>query len=175
MKLLLTITLALFMLAFCSFAQAPATTPDAPPADLSIVLAFGGGASQFSEPHMGMTGSIGFRIADGTYFLTSLDMGTKLDPATNTRQSISTIRTGIQRRIAGQGPLNLFAALDAGAAVGGGNVVGALSGGGSITYDLPKHPNLFVYGSVRVVKSPSDPTSSVVQTAFSAGIGLKLK
>ena len=154
-----------FLLAFPAFAQDP-----------SIVLAFGGGGSQFSEPHVGMSGSIGFRVADGTYAITSLDMGTKFDPSTQTRASVSTIRTGMQKRIAGQGPLNLFAAVDAGISAGAGNVVGALSGGGTITYDLPKHPNLFVYGNLRVVKSPqSDPSGNAVLTAFGVGIGLKLK
>src|ERR1051325_4207332 len=101
-----------FLLAFSAFAQDP-----------SIVLAFGGGGSQFSEPHVGMSGSIGFRVADGTYAITSLDMGTKFDPSTQTRASVSTIRTGMQKRIAGQGPLTLFARLAAGISAGAGNGV----------------------------------------------------
>jgi hypothetical protein len=153
------------------FAQTAPASNDAVPSDPSIVLAFGGGASQFSEPHYAMTGSIGFRVADGMYSVTSLDTGTKLD-STGARVQVSTVRTGMQKRLAQSGPLNLFASADAGVSTGGGNLAGALSGGGTITYDLPRHPDVFVYGAVRVLKSPGETN---VLTAFSVGVGLRLR
>jgi hypothetical protein len=161
--------LAVLTLSFCvcSFAQTPAA------ADSTMVLTFGAGASQFSEPHVGITGSFGVRVADGTYTLTSIDAGAKYDAATKQLVQLSTIRTGIQRRLVNAGPLNLFAALDAGLATGAGATVGSFSGGGSVTYDLPKHPELFVYGALRAVKAPGD-TTGAVQTAFSVGVGVRI-
>lgn len=174
---------------------APASSP--PPTDPSMFLAFGGGGSPYTDLHYGVTGSFGVRIADGTFSVTSLDMGSKftsvpqlnaagnpvLDKAgapvmTNSRAVISTIRTGVQKRLIQSGAVGVYASLDAGISAGAGATTGAFSGGGTVTYDIPKHPNLFAYGNMRILKTPqNDPSASnpaVVQTAFSIGIGLKL-
>jgi len=181
----------------CIAAGALAQSTSPPSTDPSMFLVFGAGGSPYTDLHYNVTGGFGARLADGTFSVSSLDMGTKLTSAqqldskgnpvldkagnpvmTNTRAVVSTIRTGIQKRLVQSGAVGVYALVDGGLSAGGGSTVGAISGGGTVTYDIPKHPNLFAYGTVRILKSPqNDPAASnsaVVQTAFSVGIGLKL-
>lgn len=153
-----------------------AQTQPAPPASYpAYVLAFGGGFSEASDPHYAMTGTFALAIGDGTYSLTSLDMSSKFDPATQKRVTFSSLRSGIERVVARAGPFTLAAHLDGGLSLGNGAAVGLVSGGGTITWDLPRHPELFLYGTYRALRSPQiDVTSGAVQSAVSIGIGLKL-
>jgi len=146
----------------------------------SLFLTFGLGASQFSDPRYGFTGSIGKRIAGGTYATVALDFGlSAVNPATGQRKLISTLRPGLQRVLAKSGPITLTVAADIGGTVGPDALVGQVSGGGALVYELPKHPNLFLFGSLRIIKTPQGhPTltnPAIVQTAASLGIGFRLK
>jgi hypothetical protein len=145
----------------------------------TMFMTVGVGASTFSDPRYGMTGAIGKRIAEGTFATVALDAGYAVDAVTGQRKSVTRLRPGLQKILAQSGPITLSAAGDVGGTVQPGSIVGQVSGGGAIAYTLPKRPNVFLYGSLRLLKSPqSDPSLSnpaIVQTAFSFGVGFKLK
>lgn len=179
MKLLLY-AIAMLLFGRAAVGQELPGPPPVPAVEPEMILTFGLGGSQFSDPRYGVTGSVGKRVANGTYALVSLDFGlTLLDPVTGQRKLISTVRPGVQKILARTGPFTVTVAGDFGGSVTPSALVGHASGGGSLIYALPKNPNLFVYGNVRVIKSPqADPALSnpaIIQTAFSVGVGFKLK
>jgi hypothetical protein len=141
----------------------------------AYIVAFGPGFSEATDPHYAMTGTFGIAIADGMYNLTSVDMSTRVVPGTNKRVAFSTVRTGAEKVIVTAGPLTISAHMDGGLSLGNGSAVGLVSGGGTLAYNLPRHPNLFVYGTYRAIHSPqADASAGAVQSAVSIGIGLKL-
>jgi hypothetical protein len=141
-------------------------------------VTLGAGVSQYTDPHSTMTGSFGARITDGLYAVTSLDMGSRLDPEAKARRPVSTIRTGVEKVIAQQGLLTLSVHGDAGLQAGPGNLTSAFSGGGTISALLPSKlklpPGTFAFGSVRILNRPatiSQVDQATVQMAFTFGIG----
>lgn len=165
------VSTALFVALACLALPAFGQTSDQP----AYILAFGGGFSEATDPHYTMTGTFGIRIGDGIYSLSSADMSTRLDPATKRRVVFSTMRTGFEKVLLKSGPFTLAAHADGGVSVGSGSAVGLVSGGGTLIYDIPRRPNLFIYGTYRALRSPqADPAAATVQSAVSIGIGLKL-
>lgn len=168
------VILALVCLALPAVGQ----TLNTPPTSPAYILAFGGGSTL--DGHYAMTGTVAVPIAADTYSLTSSDFSTvnvpdAAAPTKMRRVTMTTARTGIERKLVQAGPVNILAHVDAGGSFGNGGVVGLVSGGGTVTYDVPRHPNLFVYGTYRALRSPqADPSAATVQSAVSFGIGLKL-
>lgn len=164
------LAIAILAIGLPVFAQIVTPAPEPP----KFFLSLGAGFSELDTPHYLGTGTFGVHIGDGLYSTTSLDSSSKFDNDTKTRKTQSTIRTGAQKLIVKQGPISLFGHGDLGAAVGGGNVVGSFSTGGTATYNLPRIKNSFVYATIRILKSPQqDPNAdpATVKTAFSFGFG----
>jgi hypothetical protein len=170
MKTLITIATLTLALALGAFGQ---TTEPAAPAQ---IVALGGGFSQFSDPHYGMTATYGKHVGGWAFVTTSLDMGTKW--VDGKRVSVSIVRPGLHKRAFQQGPLGVYISGDVGGVFGGGATVGQVSGGIYATYDIPKRP-LAVYFGVRAIKSPqADPSlanPAILQTAASIGLIFKMQ
>lgn len=172
------LAISLLALAGLASAQTVVTIPLPPePVTPRFFVALGAGWNEATDPHFASTGSFGVHIGDGIFSVTSLDTSSRLDPATGTRKTVSTLRTGAQKIITRQGPVTLLALGDVGAAVGGGNIVGSFSTGGTLAYSLPKVKDVFLYGSVRLIKSPQpEPVNpATVQTAVTIGIGFAFR
>jgi hypothetical protein len=125
-----------------------------------FILSGGLGFNHYETPQIKGQLSFATRVADGLYNISTL----------NTTSKVSTLSTGIAKRFhVGEG-FALSALVDGGIATGGGNVGGAVSGGGILTYDVSKWSKVsgsFAYGAVQIAQT----SLGGVQPTFSFGVG----
>jgi len=126
-------------------------------------LLAGGSYDYYGQTPAGLT-SFGARIADKTYSLTSMDIGTR---AGNTAASM---RTGIARVLAQPGNFTLMGLGDAGITTAAGVNLGNFGGGAVIAYDLGqafKKDHFYVAISCRLTTI----TSQQVKPVYAVMVG----